>query len=105
MKLVIRFSEEDLYVSAIVAPTLCDDVSACCFLHRIVNTVRMGAVLFSFVYPGSGWSLSLQKSMEREGQWREHNDGSSSGTLNILKGGSSSSTLSIPSFSVSLRIE
>ena len=49
-------------------------------------------------------SLSLQKSMEKAGQWREHNDGSSGGTLNILEGGSSSYTVSIPSFSVSLRI-
>ena len=54
MKLVIPFSEEDLYVSAIVAPTLYDDVSACCSLHGLVNTARMGAVLFSFIYPGSG---------------------------------------------------
>ena len=61
VKLVIPFSEENLYVSAIVAPHCNHTVSACCSLHGILNTARMGAVLFSFIYPGSGMEPEFAK--------------------------------------------
>ena len=113
MKLVIPFSEEHFHVSATVAPTFYGDVLVCCSLHGTVNTPGTGAVLLIFICPGSGTEPEFEKVHvmvgERDGQWPEHNDGSSSGTSTVerqlLKGGSSSWMLSIPSFSVSLRIE
>lgn len=113
MKLVIPFSEEHFHVSAIVTPTSYGDALVCCSVHGTVNTPGTGAVLLIFIYPGPGTEPEFEKVHvmlgERDGQWLKHNDGSSSGTLTVerqlLNGGSSSGMLSIPSFSVSLRIE